>query len=41
MGKGAVGGWRSKLTQEEVDAVEHVSRDGLSRLGYPTLEPTP
>jgi hypothetical protein len=41
VGKGAVGGWRSKLTQEEVDAVEHVSRDGLSRLGYPTLEPTP
>ena len=31
VGKGAVGGWRSKLTQEEVDAVEHVSRDGLSR----------
>ena len=31
-GQGAVGGWRSKLTQEEVDeAVEHVSRDGLSR----------
>ena len=39
VGTGTVGGWRSKLTRRETEAVERGSRDALRRLGYPTLEP--
>jgi Sulfotransferase domain len=42
VGTGAVGGWSSKLTPEQIAAVEDASREALRRLGYPTsVEPAP
>ncbi|HEX6399948.1 MAG TPA: sulfotransferase domain-containing protein [Actinomycetota bacterium] len=41
VGAGTVGGWRSKLTEDEVATVERASHESLRRLGYPTPEPAP
>jgi hypothetical protein len=34
--KGAVGAWREKLTEAQVQLIEQYARKGLERLGYPT-----
>jgi hypothetical protein len=36
VGKGAVQGWRQKLSQEKLEVVDRYAGDILRRLGYPT-----